>query len=176
MPFHPHFRRRFGHAGYTDGIAVQHTNTEGEKAIRTLEKEKETNKVMAAKGVRALATVGTTFAFGAIDGYRRTDPNVSGIPSWGSEYISADLIAGLGLHALAMYGSKQLGESGTAAAEAAGNGALAYYAAHYGVVAGQALKKKMDEKGAAAKGVDELTEGHREALTPEQLYQAQFGS
>ena len=179
MPFHPYMRRRFGH-GYDAGTISDHSSSEGERAIKTLAKEKETMKKMAGVGSRALATIGTTFAFGTLDGYRETKAadgvtRVSGIPTIGSEYISADLIAGLGFHALALYG--KLGESGEAMAESAGNGALAYYAAHWGVVAGQAIKKKMDERaaGTSAKGVDELTEGgYREALTPEQMFQAQF--
>ena len=98
--------RVYGHNyGHAAGAASL-TEHKAEKIIEKDAKEKAKKAQVGAKLMRAGLTVGTTLAFGLLEGYRQTTDStgklVSGVPAVAG--IGADLITGITLHALSHTG------------------------------------------------------------------------
>lgn len=164
------------HYGHAAGAASL-TEHKAEKIIEKDAKEKAKKAQVGAKLMRAGLTVGTTLAFGLLEGYRQTTDSagklVSGVPSVAG--IGADLITGITLHALSLTGYIK-GEKTEAMVDAVANGALSFAAATYGTSWGHDLKKKMDEKakGGATTPGHFLDQGREEFSTGESVYANQF--
>jgi len=183
------FSRGFTHGGgrpgYTgDGdMTVGEAFKEAKAARREHKKAEEIGQHLMTTGL----TVGTTFAFGLVEGYRQVcgaGENGACIVESGVPHVkdypmlSADLLVGVGLHVASLLGYTK-GKSDHVV-QCVGNGALAFWGASLGTSLGHQLKKKMDEKkakeaaagGGAAKGY--LDEGSREQLTADDVYTSQF--
>lgn len=128
----------------------------GHKAGKLIPKQAAT-----AKAIGAVTTTGTAFALGALEAKY-------GMPSVGG-FVSADLLAGIGLHALGFFGLTGKFEP---YANAAANGALAYWAGIKGSLMVQGSHHPGDNRTAGVRG--EVHQGARPAMTPEQMWQMQF--
>lgn len=168
------YGHNYGHAA--GALAEVDSVRKAESIIKKDEKEKAKSHAVSAKLTRAGLTVGTTLAFGLLEGYRQTTDAkgqvVSGVPAIAG--IGADLITGIVLHGLSLTGYIK-GEKTEAMVDSVANGALAFAAATYGTTWGHDLKKKMDDKskGAATTG-HFLDQGREEFSTGESVYANQF--
>jgi hypothetical protein len=173
--------RVYGHGhlyGHAAGAMTEvDTVRQAEKIIKKDEREKEKSKAVSEKLTRLGLTVGTTLAFGLLEGYRQTTDAkgqpVSGVPAIAG--IGADVITGVVLHGLSLTGYIK-GEKTEAMVDAIANGALAFAAATYGTSWGHDLKKKMDEKakGSGTTTGHFLDQGREEFTTGESVYANQF--
>ena len=165
--------------GYTGGGAID-TVAKAEKVLAKDEKKKADEKRMAAHLMNGGLTVGTTLAFGVLEGYRQkvsTDGKctiTSGIPGFGM--VSADLITGVGLHLVSLLGYVK-NEQQDQMVQSIANGALSFWAASFGTTLGDKLRKSREEaaKKAGTKVEGYLHEGSREQLNADDVYSSQFG-
>lgn len=151
MPFEIS-RSYLDNAGRTPGLARGH---------------KHGNKMAMKKGpaakrkIMSMATVGgTAFGLGALEGK-------GWLPSLYSTWLTADLVAAAGIHALDFF--NVFGKYGDVANDV-GNGALAYWAG----VQGQVMFSKGAAGGATKGEYPTLNQASRPAMSPEQLWSMQF--
>lgn len=163
--FHVDRSRVYGHRGHSAGYA--------EGLVKKAEAKKSTDKKNSAKVMRAGLTVGTTLAFGILEGYRQVlnaDGTVKtpGIPGVG--IATADLITGVGLHLLSFMGYIK-SEKTDAMVDSVANGALGFFAATWGTTLGHELKKKASMGAVTGLFLDE---GARVPVDADDVYAAQF--
>ncbi len=123
---------------------------------------KARNEALKEVGILALASGGTSFALGAMEGYNSAkDPGIGGMPHLGPAPLDAVIgVAGL---ASAVFLGDKLGETGQLIALGAGLAGADMYMAHQGRIFGTKMFKPV--KGAGYSKTGALKE--KSTLSPE---------